>query len=161
MNSEIDSGQSQISRSKAWEETWPYCLGLVVGVVYGTYGRRIPLSPNLKDGFIAVAGLAGLFAAFFLTSASILVSLKDSWLKRRTIESGAYFSLVGYLLTAMGWSLATAIVTIGAIFLDGAARLWWYHYALTAWACLLSVTLGVSIRVLRIFSVLMKYIARF
>jgi len=34
-----------------------------------------------------------------------------------------------------------------------------YHYDLIAWAFLLGTTLGVSIRVLRIFTVLMKYAA--
>ena len=47
-------------------------------------------------------------------SAFILVSLRDCWFRRRTVESGAYFAPVGYLLTAMGWSLATAITANAA-----------------------------------------------
>jgi hypothetical protein len=160
-NSETGSGPIQISRAKAWEETWPYLVGVVAGAAYATFGRRVALSPNLKDAFIAVAGVSGTFAAFFIAAASILVTLGDSWFKRRAVESGVYLSLVGYLLTAMGWSLATAVFSITLIFFDASWRLWWYDYAFTGWAFLLGTTLGVSIRVLRIFGLLMKYIASY
>jgi hypothetical protein len=133
---------------------------LVIAATYAVFGRRIPLSPTLKDAFVAVASLAGILAAFFLTSASILVTLRDSWFKRRAVESGVYLSLVRYMLTAMGWSLATAVITIVGLFFDAAWLLWWYRYALTGWAFLIGTTLGVSIRVLRIFALLMNYVAR-
>ena len=160
MNSEIDSSHSQTSRAKAWEESWPYVVGVAGATAYAILGRRVSLSPNLKDAFVAVASLAGIFAAFFLTSASILVTLGDSWFKRRSIESGVYLSLSGYMLTAMGWSIATAVIAVGGIFFDASWHLWWYSYALVGWAFVLGTTLGVSIRVLRIFSALMKYVAR-
>lgn len=161
MNSENDSGQNRIRRDKAWEESWPYVIGVVAAIAYAIGGRRILLSPNLKEALAAIAGVAGLFAAFFLTSASILVTLKDSWFTRRAIESGVYVALVGYMLTAMGWSLATAVITIIGIFFDVAWHLWWYRIALIGWTFLVATTLGVSIRVLRIFAVLMKYMARY
>jgi hypothetical protein len=159
MNSVEDSDQRPISRAKAWEESWPYLFGICVATVYGVWGSHLPLSPNLKDAFVAVAGVAGIFAAFFLTSASILVTLRDSWFLRRAMESGVYTSLVGYLLTAMGWSLAVAIITIAGIFFDASWHLWWYRYALIGWAFLLATTLAVSVRVLRIFASLLKYTA--
>ena len=90
MNSEDDSIQHPISRSKAWEESWPYVIGMIFGIAYAAFGRRLPLSYGLKDVFEAAANMAGIFAAFLLTSASILVTLKDSWFKRRAIESGVY-----------------------------------------------------------------------
>lgn len=161
MNSETDSGQKPISRAKAWEESWPYVVGFAAGAVYAVFGRRMPLSPNLKDAFVAVAGVAGTFAAFFIASASILVTLADSWFKRRAVESGVYLSLIGYLLTAMGWNLATAVISIALVFFEAAWHLWWYDFAFTGWAFLLGTTLGVSVRVLRIFAVLMKYMARY
>lgn len=161
MNSEIDSSQNQVSRAKAWQESWPYLMGAVVAATYSALGHKLPLSPNLKDAFSAIAGVAGTFAAFFLASASILVTLRDSWFKRRSVESGVYLTLIGYMLTAMGWSLATAIIAIVGIFFDAAWHLWWYKYALAGLAFLLGTTLGVSIRVLRIFVVLMKYVARY
>jgi hypothetical protein len=109
---------------------------------------------------VAVAGIAGIFAAFFLTSASIMVTLRDSWFLRRAMESGVYKSLVGYLLTAMGWSLAVAVVTIAGIFFDASWNLWWYRYALIGWAFMLATMLGLSARVLLIFASFLKYTAR-
>ena len=76
------------------------------------------------------------------------------------MESWVYAALVGYLLTAMGWSLATAVITIAGIFFDPSWHLWWYSSALVGWAFLLATTLGASIRVLRIFSALLKYSSR-
>jgi hypothetical protein len=160
MNSDRDSGPIQISRARAWEESWPYVSGLAVAGLYALIGYRIPLSPNLKDVFAAVVSMCGIFAAFFLTSASILVSLRDSWFKKRAVESGTYLALIGYMLTAMGWSIATAVATTAGLLFDGGWHLWWYRYALTAWAFLAATTFFVSVRVLRIFTVLMKYIAR-
>lgn len=160
MSSEADSGPNQISRAKAWEESWPYFGGAAAAAGYALFGRRLSLSPNLKDALVAVASLAGIFAAFFLTSASILVTLRDTWFKKRSLESGVYLSLVGYMLTAMGWSIATATITIVGLFFDAAWHLWWYQYALVGWTFLLGTTLGVSIRVLKIFATLMKYISR-
>lgn len=158
MNSDKDSTPRPISRAKAWEESWPYLFGLVAGGLYSV--SPLPLSPGLKDVFAATANTAGLFAAFFLTSAAILVTLKESWFKKRAVESGVYLVLIGYMLTAMGWSIATAVTaTVGLLF-DQAWKLWWYRGALAAWVFLVATTLGVSIRVLRIFTVLMKYIAR-
>jgi hypothetical protein len=161
MNSEEDSRHNQPSRAKAWEESWPYVISLVAPLAYAILGHKNSFSPNLKDALIAVAGLAGILAAFFLTSASILVTLQDSWFKKRAVESGVYLALVGYLLTAMGWSLATAVITIAGILFDATWHLWWYRYALIGWVYLISTTLCVSIRVLRIFGALMKYMARY
>lgn len=160
MNSGSDSVPRPISRARAWEESWPYLLGFGAAIVYGATGGGLRVSPNLLEVFSSVVSIAGLFAAFFLASASILVTLSDSWFKRRAIESGVYFALIGYMLTAMGWNIATAVFTTAAMFFDSAWHLWWYHYALTVWCFLLMTTLGVSLRVLRIFAVLMKYIAR-
>src|SRR5579864_7423846 len=98
MNSETGSGQTQISRAKAWEESWPYLTGLLVMSGYALVEPRIPVSPNLKDALIAVSALAGILAGFFLASAAILVTLKDSWFMKRAVESGVYISLIGYLL---------------------------------------------------------------
>jgi hypothetical protein len=160
MNSERDSTPRQISRSKAWEESWPYAIGVGAAVGYAFFSRRFPVSPNLKDVFSATANIAGIFAAFLLTSSSILVTLRDSWFKRRAIESGVYVSLIGYMLTAMGWSIAAAVATVCGLVFDAAWNLWWYPYALIFWVFLITTTLAVSVRVLRIFTVLMKYIAR-
>lgn len=120
----------------------------------------MPLSYGLKDVFEAAANMAGIFAAFLLTSASILVTLKDSWFKRRAIESGVYVALIGYMLTAMGWSMVTAVATVAALVFDVTWNLWWYQYALACWIFIVVTTLGTSVRVLRIFTVLMKYIAQ-
>jgi len=160
MNSERDSTPRQISRSKAREESWPYVVGCVAAAAYAIFGHRFPLSSGLRDVFSATANIAGIFAAFLLTSSSILVTLRDSWFKRRAIESGVYVTLIGYMLTAMGWSIATAVATIAALVFDATWHLWWYQYALVGWVFLIATTLGVSVRVLRIFTVLMKYIAR-
>jgi|ERR1017187_1371692 hypothetical protein len=158
-NFDSDSAPPQISKAKAWEESWPYVFGiLAAGVCLLCHGFPIP--SGIKDVFAAVVNTSGIFAAFFLTSASILVTLKDSWFKRRAMESGVYLALIGYMLTAMGWSIATAVTTTAALLFDGAWHLWWYQYALALWVFLVATTLGAAIRVLRIFTVLMKYIAR-
>src|SRR5690348_10889960 len=93
MNSVQDSGQGKISRAKAWEESWPYFTGLLVTSGYALVENRIPISPNLKDALIALSALAGILAGFFLASAAILVTLKDSWFMKRAVESGVYISL--------------------------------------------------------------------
>lgn len=160
MNSEPDSSRSPISRAKAWEESWPYVGGILAAGAYEFWGRALAVSPNLKDVFSAVVNVAALFAAFFLTSAAILVSLKDSWFKQRAIEAGTYVALVGYMLTAMGWSIATAVVTTLGLLLNFTWHIWWYEHALAAWLFVIVTTLGTSVRVLRIFSVLMQYISR-
>jgi hypothetical protein len=127
---------------------------------FAIFGHRFALSPGLRDVFSATANIAGIFAAFLLTSSSILVNLRDSWFKRPAIESRVYVTLIGYMLTAMGWSIATAVVSISGLVFDAVWHLWWYPYALICWMYLIATTFCMSVGVLRIFTVLMKYIAR-
>jgi hypothetical protein len=159
MNFAQGSDPIQISRAKAWQDSWPYILGCGVGLAYECFGSHLPFSPNLKDVFSAIISVAGLAAAFFLTSASILVSLKDSWFKQRAKEAGTYNALIGYMLTAMGWSLVLAVCTAGALLFDVKWNLPWYRHALAAWILIAVTTLGLAVRVLKLFSLLMKYIA--
>lgn len=95
-----------------------------------------------------------------LATASILVTVSNSWYMQRAKESGVYTNLIRYLLTAMGWCLATAVFSNLGIVYNPQRKLFWYPIAVTLWVFVAATALGTTIRVLQLFSKLFQFIAK-
>lgn len=97
-----------------------------------------------------------------LAAASILVTVKDresSWYVKRAREAGVYDSLIRYLLVAMAWCLSVSVISVAGLAYDPRWNLDWYPYAATVWVFLATAALGTTIRVIRLFLLLLRLIA--
>lgn len=113
--------------------------------------RVIPLA-SFKELFSAVISVSSIAVGFLATAKSIMLSLDKRRVIKQLKDIGVYGTLLSYLMTAVNWSFATAIITALALFFDTSkATPVWYSYAFSAWL-FVAITAAVSCyRVIRIF----------
>lgn len=162
-NSEDASRTPRMTRGKAIERAWPYVTATAAAMFYLFVWRfRHSLPPNFRDVLAPVVSFGASTAGFMLASASILVTVRDrdsSWYVRRAKESGVYASLLRQLVVTMAWCLTASVISMVGLAFDPRWNLAWYPYGITLWVFVISTALGVTIRVIRIFLLLLRLIA--
>jgi hypothetical protein len=152
-----------MTRGKAVEKVWPYIVAIIALIVYLFYWQPThPLQPNLRDVLTPMVSFGASLAGFMLAAASILITVRDresSWYVKRAKEAGVYASLIRYLLVAMTWCLTTSVMSVAGLAYDPRWNLWWYPYATTLWLFTATVALGTTVRVIRIFTLLIRLVA--
>jgi hypothetical protein len=135
-------------------------VAIAAASAYFFYGRfRYPVGPAFRDVLSATIGTGAAMAGFMLTAASILASMRESWYLQRAREAGVYASLIRYLLVAMSWCLAAAFVSGIGLAYRPEWKLSWYPQAVTAWIFLAICASGATVRVIRIFALLLRLIS--
>lgn len=154
-------GKHRLSRGRAVQHVWPYALSLSIAAAsYFFWARSHPLFATFREVLNNVVSLAGAVFGFLLASAAILVGIRESWYLARAKQEGVYSSVVRNLFIAMSWCLAAAVLSIICGYLDFPAnRGPFYQAGATAWLFVSVTALCVTIRVLQIFSKLMRLIS--
>src|ERR1700722_17030547 len=93
------------------ERHYPWLGGLISGALCYLLLRHWTILPGTKDLLVGFLNVAAILTGFLLTANSILLSIDEKWIIRRSKEAGAYEMLVGYLVSATYWWLATALLS--------------------------------------------------
>jgi hypothetical protein len=148
-----------LNRRQAVEVVWPYVVGIVSASIIALLSSRLRVPREIKEVFEYTASTAGVFAGFMLAAASILASIGDRPFIRQARRAGVYASLIGHLFTAMRWSIGVAVLSLPAILFDPQWRLPWYGVGIWVWAFVAFTALSASIRALRTFTKMMRYVS--
>jgi hypothetical protein len=147
------------------ERHYPWAAGLVVAGLCGWWMRAGSIPPGTKDLLAAILNVAAILAGFLMTAKSILLSMDDKWIIRRSKEAGAYEMLVGYMVSATYWWLACAVLSaVGlAIVPPGDLQDWQKPPAVAlfcGWVFVSATSAFASLRVLSIYSIILRSISR-
>ncbi len=146
------------------ERHYPWFIGFVAGVgFWWLNGGWIP--PGLKDLLSGFLNVASIVVGFLVTAKSILLSIDHKWIIQRSKESGAYGMLVGYIVSATYWWLASALLSaVGVAIIPPDPLADWQQpiaVGLFSGWLFVSVTSALgTIRVLSIYSKILKSISK-
>ena len=132
----------------------------IAAAFYFLWARSNPLFATFKDVLNDVVSLGGAVFGFLLASGAILVSIRESWYLARAKQEGVYASVVRNLFIAMSWCLAAAVLSIACVYFDFPSNHGRrYELGSTVWLFVSLTALFVTIRVVQIFSKLMRLIS--
>ena len=133
---------------RLWFEKWyPPVGALLTCAAWVLLRRAVPLPLGTMDVFRAVVTAAAMGLGFLMTTTSILLSLNERWIIRRSRQEGAYALVVDYLISACRWCLSLAFFSAAALFVDARSFVWWHAYAFAVW---LGLAVGTVLAVYRI-----------
>lgn len=137
-----------------WERWYPLLSSMVLTFFFLLLFRRLNLTipESTKDLLTAATTLSGIVVGFLAATQAILFSIDNSLVIKNLRQAGVYSRLVNYLMDAIHWSLALAIISSVGLFLDLKNPQTWYLYPFLLWV-FLSITTGLSCyRVIRLFN---------
>jgi hypothetical protein len=97
--------------------------------------------------------------AFMGAAAGILIAVSGSQFIKQLKQAGAYGVIVQYMLTSAGWSIASAVISVASLGPSWSSPQWWQPYVITVWLFIAATALGTLVRVLLLFSKIMRCIA--
>jgi hypothetical protein len=139
---------------KFWERWYPLLFSMLLTLSTFLLFRRLNLSipDSTKDLLTAATTLSGIIVGFLAATQAILFSIDNSKIIENLRQAGVYSRLINYLMDAIHWSLALAVISSVGLFLDLSNPQSWYLYPFFLWV-FFSITTGLSCyRVIRLFN---------
>jgi hypothetical protein len=139
--------------NKHIERWYPLAAGLAVAAVYYFFYRSWTITDAVLNLLLAIVSIAAIAVGFLATAKSILISIDDKLIIQRLKRVGYYKILIGYLLSAVWWSLGLSVFSALCLLIDwkDAAGAWWNRPVLALWVCVLVTSLLACARVIYIF----------
>jgi len=141
-------------------EVISFVFGILAYVIlhFGWYVLNV--DTKLTEVFTAVVNVCAIAVGFLGTVAAVLISLDG----RKAIEAikamDLYARLYGYIMKAVGWSFACAVITTVLILYQSLKVPSFLHFFfLAAWTFLASASCLSSLLVVTIFSLILRKIA--
>ena len=144
------------------ERWYPYITSVIVTIVYFYFHRFIDIPSNARDLFPVVISISAIAVGFLMTAKSILLSIDQRRVIKGLKQGGVYADLVGYLVSAVNWSFGTTIVTALGMLLNLHQKPggWVFYFYTGAWVFITATATVCCLRVIRIFSKILKQIAQ-
>lgn len=149
--------------SQTIERWYPYTLSLVITTFYLYFHRLIDVTSTAKALFPVVTSISAIAVGFLLTAQSIILSMDERSVIKGLKQGGVYGHMVGYVVIAVNWSFVTTIVTgTGMVLsLHVNASGWMFSFIFAGiWVFITATAVMCCYRVIRIFSAILKQIAR-
>jgi len=138
-----------------------YCHWITAVVAVGVWlAAKVDVPPNLSELLSVVVGMASIAAGFLFTTGSILLAIDKRWIIQRGKELGAYQNLIDYLLEATKWCLLLAVVSTAGVAFQVDCHASWVRWGFSCWLFLAVGSLVATVRVLRIFSIVLRAVSR-
>jgi len=144
--------------SKAWWEQWyPLLGGVTITAVLFYVVSDFPVTAEAAPSlFSAIVSISAITVGFLATAKSILVSIDDKPIIANLKRLGMYDRLITYLLSAIYWSFALAVVSSVCFIVDLKNPVWWHPWLLFLWLFVL-VTAGFTcFRVIHLFGKILR-----
>ncbi|HWR36002.1 MAG TPA: hypothetical protein VN622_09060 [Clostridia bacterium] len=140
------------------EEHYPIGAGLPLGLATGYLGCRFLglTTAEAKDIFASMLNVSAIVAGFLGTAISILLAFKDKPVLMDLRELGIHQNVFDYLLFAVRWSFALAVISTCSIVLFSRLQSLGQAVLLAVWCCALWVSVLGFVRVILIFEEIVR-----
>jgi hypothetical protein len=151
--------RTPITRGLAFERSWPYLLSTSSVLLFRLFAWNVPAPNGFSAVLSATEDLAGTMGAFMGAAAGILVAVSGSQFTKQLKQAGTYGVIVQYMLTSTGWLVTSAVVSTASLGPSWPSPQWWQPYAIALWLFVGTTALATLVRVLLLFSKIMKCIS--
>lgn len=141
------------------DEIYPHLLALVIAGAYLYLNFKFPqytLPKNLKDLLTASATINSIVVGFLATAKATLLSISSSksikWMK----TGGQYQTLIAYFMTAVHYSILTAIVSALMLLFNFDKLPPFAAYFVGLWVFLSVGSLCSGYRIIRLYSTILR-----
>lgn len=110
------------------------------------------LPAGTKEALVALVSVSAIAVGFIATAKMILLTIDQRRVLRMLKQEGAFATLVTYMMQAITWSFASAILAGLALFLLGAVPDRWFGVLFACLSFVVTVAAVRSYQVTRIFT---------
>lgn len=146
------------------ERHYPWLGGMISGGICYLLLRHWTIPPGTKDLLAGLLNVAAIMVGFLVTAKSILLSIDDRWIIKRSKEAGAFEMLVGYMVAATYWWLGTALLSaLGVAMIPSSLADWQKIIAVrmfAVWVFVAATSVLAAFRVLTIYSSILRSISK-
>lgn len=149
----------EIMTEQTWDKIYPHLaafLGVGAYLLLNYYFPQHSLPKNLKDLFAASASISSIVVGFLATAKATLLSISSGrsikWMK----SGGQYQILISYFMTAVHYSILTAVVSALLLLLNFEKLPPYAAYFVCLWILLAVGSLFSGYRIIRLYSTILK-----
>lgn len=144
---------------QTWDKVYPHLTAIFVAGAYfilNYYYPQYSLPKNLKDLFAASASISSIVVGFLATAKATLLSISSGrsikWMK----SGGQYQILISYFMTAVHYSIVTAVVSALLLLFNFEKLPPYAAYFVCFWVFLSVGSLFSGYRIIRLYSTILK-----
>lgn len=139
-----------------FEQFVPICLGAVAAVAFvAIRGDKVP-AETPKELLGAGVSIGAIAVGFLANSKAILFSIDRKRIIEQLRDTNYYNYLVTYLMSAINWSLALAILSAVGLTIDLRIPQRWHAWGVAAWLWIAVTSISTYYRVINIFARILR-----
>lgn len=139
------------------EQWYPIVGGVVFGLAYYyVLSARGPLPCSLKDLLAAVINVSAIAIGFLATAESVMLGLENKTVVARLKKINYFGFVVDYMRGALVLAFVLALVSAAGLLTDFVTPSPWHTKAFSAWLGLVAASLLAWIRIVSIFTRILR-----